>query len=481
MTTARSELVSGVKHVTIAKYASVATNFVIGIMLARLLSPEEYGMVAIVTVFTGFFGLVGSIGIGPGVIQFQTLTEKQIGVLFNITLIAGLVLATFFCGFSYFIASFYKSSTYVLIGISLSVSVLIKSISSVPTALLQRKGEFGIIGKVTIVVGILTGVIGIGLAYTGFSYWSLIIRTVLSLMLTFFCFVYFSRLRFFFSLDSKNLKSVGKFSSYSFLFDFVNYFSRNLDNMLIGKYLGTGTLGIYDRAYSLMKLLLDNFVYSISSVLFPLLARRKDQPDLIYSYHQKMLKFYLITGTFVSVFCFFSSDEIIGILYGEKWARTAAVFRWLGLSLWAQFILSLSGPFFLSSGNSRLQFLTGFLSSVVIMSAIIVGIMYRDVEVLSICLTVAFSLNVFQCYGLLYRYVFKRPFSDFIQMLIRHSFFSFVLFFVLWMVSGVKLPAMYSLALKGVVAGLALFIYLFISGTSKELKSLLVKKEIPVS
>lgn len=470
MATFRQGLLSGLKHSAVGKYSNVAVNLGIGLVLARLLTPEDYGVVAIVSVFILFFGMLSTLGLSSGVVQFDDLSRRQLASLLNSSMIIGIILAFFFVLFSYWIAVFYDNDVYISIGQVMSVSVFFKAASAIPQGLLQRDRKFKLLGMLAVIANVSTGVLGIVLAFQGHSYWALVYRTVFSSALLFFLTFYYSKAPTALVLDPRGLRPFVRYSGFTFLFDFVNYFGRNLDTILVGKYLGTQPLGIYDKAYTLMKMPLDNLLNLVSPVLHPLLVQYKSDTKKLFNIHSQFLRILCILGIFISVFCYSSSVEIITMLYGDRWIESAVAFKWLSLSIWIQMVLSSSGPFFLISGKTKYYFLTGLLSTISIVVAVILGISYGSVERLSVFITIAFIFNLFQCYFILYRCIFGYSIAAFIKAIYKPIIAGGIGFLMLIPLSQADLNIFFSLSLKLFVLVLGFMLGLLITGEMGQIR-----------
>jgi O-antigen/teichoic acid export membrane protein len=459
----RSNFFNGVKHVAIAKYSNVIINLIIGAILARLLSPSEYGIVAIVSVFILFFGMLSTLGLSAGVVQFDQLSNKDLSSLFNISAVIGIILSLVFIFVSYGIADLYGDRVYVLIGQMMSPSIFFKAVSSVPLGILQRERKFKLIGIFTVSISVLTGIIGVVLAFEGFSYWTLVYRTVLTSTFTFLLAFVLSGTELRFTLHTRGLGAVTKYSGYTFLFNFFNYFSRNLDNILIGKYLGPIQVGIYDKAYVLMRLPLDNLLNLFSPVLHPILANQKEDISKIYFIHQRFLKVLAVLGIFISLFFFHCSNEIVTILYGEQWTQSAEPFKWLAISIWIQILLSSTGSFYLVSGKGKFYFYTGLISSVSTVAAITLGVFEESIQSVAIYLSIAFCFNLCVFYFILYKFIFKVSFFRFFGTIQKPVLIGIACFLVLIPFNTLDFPLILSLGLKCLVLSVTFVCGLFLT------------------
>jgi PST family polysaccharide transporter len=311
MSSNRSLFTTGVFYIAVARYSGVFFSLLMGAILARLLSPEEFGIVALVTVFVVFFNLLSGFGIGAAIVQNQTLSEKEVEFLFFFSLILGLGLSISFFLMAPLVAAFYKENALVDISRLLSLSILFNSWQIVPKSLLQKRLLFKKIGVSTVVIQLISGLAAIVLAYLGYSYFALVVQSIMNAFGTFCVFYSFTHIRIVIRIDILALKKIFKFSVFNFLFNFINYFSRNGDNLLIGRFLGAAELGFYDKAYRIMLLPIQNLTHVITPVLMPILSRHQEDFDLVYNSYSKVVKILATIGFPLSVFLFFPPMRLL--------------------------------------------------------------------------------------------------------------------------------------------------------------------------
>ena len=195
MTSVRKSLSSGIFYTTIAKYSSVFFSIFIGAVLARLLTPAEFGIVALVTVFVSFFNLLSDFGIGQAVIQNQTLRDKDVHSIFSFSIILGFLLSGLFFFTAPFIAKFYNETELINISRLLALTVLLNSLQVIPKALLQKALKFKQIGIITVIIQLMSGVIAIILALKGFSYYAIVIQSILNGLCTLIVFYFLAPIK----------------------------------------------------------------------------------------------------------------------------------------------------------------------------------------------------------------------------------------------------------------------------------------------
>jgi PST family polysaccharide transporter len=142
------------------------------------------------------------------------------------------------------------------------------------------------------------------------------------------------------------IQKIFSYSLYQFLFNLINYFSRNLDKLLIGKYLGMNALGYYEKSYRLMMLPIQNITYVITPVMHPVLSDFQNDHNYLASSYEKIVRILAFIGFPLSIFLFFTAKELTLILFGSQWLPSVPIFQILALSAGIQIILSSSGSIF---------------------------------------------------------------------------------------------------------------------------------------
>lgn len=459
----------------ISKYGNIFIQLVINSILARLLTPDDYGVVAVITVFTGFFTLVADMGIGPAIIQNKTLNDKDISSIFNFTVISGVIVASIFCLLSYPLSLFYKEEIYIYLGLLMSLSIFFSVLNIVPNALLLKNKEFKVIGIRTISITFICGMITIILAFLKWKYYAIVMNSILVALFT-FIFNYrnvdIQRSRF---ICKDSLQKISSYSKYQFGFGFVNYFSRNLDNLLIGKILGPIQLGFYDKAYKLMMYPISNLTYVITPVLHPILSDYQHDKNYIYKQYIKIVKILSLLGVFISVYCFYSADEAILIMFGNQWIESIGTFRILSLTIWTQMIMSSTGTIFQSLGETRYLFKTGYITAMINAAGIVIGLLLGKLEYIAIMICFTFNINLIITFYILVKLLNKSVIS-FFKLFIPELFISFIMIIVLnfskhIIIQNILLSAIF----KFLIAGISYMLGLYLTKSSRYFEFLVRK------
>ncbi len=413
-----SELKQGVIIVFISRYAGLFLQIIFTVIFARLLTPKEFGVVAIVAVFITFFILLSEMGLSVGIVQKKDLNDEDISSFFILTIFIAILFGLCFYIFSYAITAFYKNNIYIDIGHLLCITLFFSTLTTVPSSILRKNKKFLIIGIIQIIAIVLSGIFGVFLALKNFGYYALVVQSIINSVLLFIGFYIYSgiRVRFIFSITS--IRSIFKYSFYQFLFNTINYFSRNLDNILIGKFLGPTALGFYDKAYKLMLYPVQNLTGVVSSVLHPVMAEYQDKSSVIYTAYLKILKILLLIGIPISIFLFFSAKEIILILFGNNWVQSISVFRVLALSVWLQMLLSTTGSIFQVAGRTDFLFLSGTMSNILLVIGMVVG-MQKGIAGVAIGIVTAFYIMFIPVFWILIKVVLNQDIKEFFKLFIK--------------------------------------------------------------
>lgn len=402
----------------VGKYSKIILQIIVEIVLARLLTPHDYGIVAVITVFTTFFTTLSDIGVSTAIIQIKELTKNDIDNIFTFTVYLSISLMLIFMLFSYPIAGFYNDKVYIKIGQLLSISLLFNSLNMVPNGILNRNKEFVTIAFRTVIVYVVSVVITIGLAVMGFRFYALVYQAILSSFFTFLWNFITTHPKFKLKYDNSSLKKILNYSSYQFAFNLLNYFSRNLDNLLSGKFIGSTQLGFYNKSYNLMQYPVGNLAGVVTPVLHPILSDYQNVKKIMYKKYMKIVKLLFTVGIYAEAICIFAAPEIINIMYGSKWSNSIICFQLLSISIATQIVNSSSGSIFQALGNTKLMFIAGLINAVVTILAILFGVFIGEtIYSVALWVSLSFLLNFLVSFYILIRYAFKFSFWKFIQEL----------------------------------------------------------------
>lgn len=460
----------------IAKYTTAVLQLVFAAILSRLLTPEEFGIVAVINVFVVFFQLFCDMGFGTAVIQDRGLTEKQTNDIFSWSIYIGLSLQVLFIFASFPIAKFYEDALYIPLGIILSFSLFINALNMIPNAVMLKQKRFKSITFRTITASVIASLLTIFLAFKGFGVYALILQSLFTSLIVFIWNEVSVKLKVQIKPDISSIRRIWGYSIYQFLSQLLNYFNRNLDQLLIGKFFSKADLGQYNKSYHLMQMPISYIPGVVGPALHPLLAEHQNEPQYIFNNYLRILKILSLIGCFISVWLYYTGEELVLLLFGDQWNAAVIPFKILALSVWAQLGTNTIAPIYQSIGDTKLMFKSTLFTTVLVVSSIIGGCILGDIVTVSICVSAAYVINFFLTYYIMVSIGFKKNFWMFLKY-----FWQELLFFIVMM--GVTLMPSYvinrpiSLILKSLTLTLVYFILLVISKQYIHLLSLIPKRK----
>ena len=368
----KKQTISGLRWTVLNQIITQAITFGLGLFLMTLLPPTSFGLLGMVTVFSGFLSVFKDFGLGSSLIQRKNISEIDINTVFWSTVGLGFVLTIILLVLSPFIASYYNEPSLLNITIVLSFLFIIQSFSSIQLSMLKKQMNFKLLFKIKVTATVLAGLTALILAYFDFGVWALVAQQLLNAtlitILLFLLYEYKPKIKF----DKSILKSHLNFSLPLVGRGSVNYWSRNADNFLIGKFLGAELLGIYTRSYSIMMLPVSRISGVISSVMFPSLSLIQDDHIRVNTIFLKITRtIAFITFPLMAILTI-GAESFIKFLFDERWYEMIPVLQVLASVGALHSIGTLNGNIFMLKAKTKLDFkLTMFNSFLYVLGFII--------------------------------------------------------------------------------------------------------------
>ncbi len=374
MSSFRQKAVSGLKWTALAQACRLSAQLLAVIVLANLLPPADFGLVAMATVVTGFANLFRDLGSVAAIIQKHDPNPKLLDSLFWLNLVFGFGIAVLLGLIAPLVAlGFSEPRLKEVLWILLLIFPL-TSIGAVHQALLERDSRFrplAIIESSAAIIGLL-GAVWAGLA--GWGVFSLILQMLLSVFFTTAGLWLVSKWRPSLNWDTGEIRGVMKFGSNLVGFNVFNYFIRNMDNLFIGRFLGSTDLGYYSMAYRLMLWPLQNISSVVGRALFPVFSRLQvDRGRLSSAYVRATAATTLITAPMMFGF-FVLREPFVMVALGERWLPVAEVLAWLVPVGLLQSIGTTVGSLYLATGRTDVMFKWGIGAGLLAIPAFAIGL-----------------------------------------------------------------------------------------------------------
>jgi PST family polysaccharide transporter len=309
--------------------ATLLVRVVAMVVLARLLEPQDFGLVAMVTAVTGVYSLFTSAGLSSATIQKLEITNEQISTLFWINTSIGALFGFVCVATAPILVQLYHEPRIFWVCVAMGAGFLFSAAGVQHTALLQRHLRYVALSVVETVSQLVSAMTGIGMAIAGFGYWSLVAAAiVLPAVNTFSVYMATSW------IPGMPRRGIGirpmlRFGGTITVNTFIVYIAYNFDKVLIGRFWGADALGIYGRAYQLVNIPTDNLNTAIGGVAFSALSRLQHDPIRLRNYFLKGYAL-LMSMTFpITLFSACFADDIVLVVFGPKWSEAAVIFRLL--------------------------------------------------------------------------------------------------------------------------------------------------------
>lgn len=370
----KGRFVRGTAITTIGQAARFVIHTCSTVVLARLLSPDDYGLVAMVTAVTGFIMIFKDLGLSTATVQKAQINHQQISTLFWINVAISTIAMLVTAALAPAIAWFYKDPKLTWIGLALSTSFLFVGLSVQHQALLRRQMRFTAIVTRDIAAVLIGTVLAIVLAWRGAVYWALVAMQVGTaaagtIMLWLVC-----KWRPGWPLRGAGVRSMLHFGLDITGFNVIHYFARNADKILLGRFYGPYVTGLYSRAYSLFMLPITQIRAPLTAVAMPALSHLQNEPIRYARYYYRLTSILAFLTMPLAGFLFVCSENIIRLLLGEKWMDANAIFKILAVAAFIQAVETTRGLTLISLGMSKRYLKVGIFTSVFFVLTFAVGV-----------------------------------------------------------------------------------------------------------
>jgi len=362
----------------VATITSQALRFLISIsgtvVLARLLTPTDYGLIGMAAAITGIVAIFKDLGLDAVTIQREHITEAQLSTLFWINAATGMLLALITIGIAPAVAWFYGESSLTPIAAMSGLAFLLGGIVVQHEALLRRQMQFARLASVDVGAMLVGYATGIALAWSGAGYWALVFSQLAQGLMRTAALWLSVEWRPRFAAGFSGMRSMLTFGGHLTGFTLINYFARNLDNILIGRQWGAYQLGLYSRAYQLLTLPIDQIGNPITAVAVPALSRLANSLDRYRVAYLRILEKMAMLTMPLMALLIMTSDSIVNLLLGPQWSDVSTIFAFLGIAGIVQPVASTAGWLFITQGRADDMFRWGLIGGTLTITAILLGL-----------------------------------------------------------------------------------------------------------
>lgn len=343
-------------------------------VLARLLLPEQFGIVMMALAVTAIADQFRDLGLSMATVQKNVITHDETSNLFWINTSAGVLMALVICALSPAVAAYYQDPRLIVIVCVLATTVIFNAVTVQHQALLSRKLRIGSAVTTRVVSSFLSSVLCVVLAIYGYGYWALVwrevSRTAMCAVGLWWCMPWMP------GLPARNVSVRGAlhFGAHLSVANIIGTVGSSVDRFLLGRFVGAASVGIYRQAYQLLIVPLDQLLSPVYHVMYPGLSHLQTDPARYARFYRQMLLGVCVATMPLTAFVFVYADEIVHVLLGDEWLASAPIFRILSVAGFIRQLSLLAGVVQITRGDSKgyLQFTA--VSYVVFIAACVIGV-----------------------------------------------------------------------------------------------------------
>lgn len=387
----KEKTLSGVKWSAIGRFSTQGIGFVIGLILARLLSPSDYGVTGMVAIFFAIAQTFIDSGFGSALIRKQDCTDVDYSTAFYFNAVVGLVFCLLLSLAAPFIAEFFNTPILEDIVVVMSINMFISSLSIVQTARLTAAVDFKSQAIISLVTTTLSGIVGIAMAYNDFGVWSLVWQGVfanlLRTMLLLFATKWYPKWRF----SKESFKYLFNFGSKILISSLLHTIYCNLTTLIIGKYYTAKDLGYYSRGESMANLPSTNITAILQSVTYPILSKIQDDDKRLIQVYRKYIAVTSLAIFFGMFLLAALAKPLILTLLTEKWLQSVIFLQVFCFALMFDHLCQLNLNILYVKGRSDLVLRLEVIKKTISISMLVAAIPFG---VLAICLSRAIYTQI---------------------------------------------------------------------------------------
>ena len=332
----------GAAWLFVGNTGSQVLTFLFGIVLARLLVPADFGMLITISIFTGLAGFIAGGGMGQALVRAKEATKQDYDIVFTLQIIIGcLIYAGFFFAAPWF-AKWYNTPLYAdLLRVS-ALSFIFRPFVNLPASILHRNMRFKAQACAGIIALLISSAVSIGMAYTGYGVWSLIIGGIVGAASSAFMLAPLAKWRPGFSLDLRRGRDIARYGLLVSVTDILGYLRNQASIFMLSRTLGPASVGLYNKGASLANVPHSFITGSVYQVLFRAMAAEQDNLDKCRYLFFRSIALVAVYATPFYIGLLWLAEPLIRGIYGPKWLEAAAPL----------FILTFAWPFWLMDNLS---------------------------------------------------------------------------------------------------------------------------------
>jgi O-antigen/teichoic acid export membrane protein len=367
-------ITSGVRWNSLSQFGRQVIQFITSVILARILLPSDFGLLSMAIVVVGFVSLFRDMGTSSAAIQRKEVSEKLLSSIFWVNIVLGVIATILVFVSSSFVAYLYREPEVGPILRILSLTFLFSAFSVVHNALYEKNMTFNKLAKLEI-IAILTGsLVAVISALSGAGVWSLVCQNLITTLVLTLLLWLTSKWRPKFIFSWQEIRSISAYSLNLTGFNVLNYFSRNADYVLIGRFLGSQNLGYYTLAYRIMLYPIQNVSDVMGRLLLPIFSKIQDNNKAFLTIHLYIINTIAFVTFPIMLGLWCLADFMVPFAFGSKWIPIIPLLLILTPVGMLQSIITTVGAIYQAKGRTRLMLYWGIVSGMLAILAFIIGL-----------------------------------------------------------------------------------------------------------
>jgi teichuronic acid exporter len=426
----KAKTIKGLRWSFIENLANQLILFIFGIILARILQPNEFGLTGILSIFISVASVFVYSGFGEALIRKDKIISRDYSTVFFFNLCVSLFFYLFLFSLARGIAGFFNEPQLLKISRVFWLVLIIDAFGLVPRTILTKNIDFKSLAKVSLISSITSGIIGVILAIKGYGVWSLVIRTILqssirTLMLWVYC-----NWRLSFTFSTASFKEMFGFSYKIMISSFINQMYLNLNQFIIGRFYSSAQLGFYNRANQFQSIAGSQLDNTTQRVTYPVLSEIQNDQERLKRTYKKLIKGTMFISFATLIGMSAVASQLILTLVGEKWVPSIIYLRLLCFAGMLYPLHSLNLNILNVKGRSDLFLKLEIIKKTLAIPAIIIGIFIGIKEMIFVMIInsiIAYFINSYYS-GRLINYPVKEQLADILPVLLLTSLMGLVVF-----------------------------------------------------
>lgn len=381
MSDVRQQSITGIKWGAVQQFSSQLIHFVLGLLIARILLPEDYGIIGMLAIFMSISQSIVDSGFSQALIRKIDRTETDCSTVFYFNIVVGFILYLLLFISAPYIALFYEMPVLKDIIRVYSLTIFFNSLAVVPRALRTIAIDFKSQAYASMIASGVSGIVGLYLAYNGFGVWALVWQSILGTVLSVLLIWIYARWKPSLSYSWQSFQSLFSFGSKLLLSSLLHRLYSNMSLLLIGKYYTPAELGTYTRGEHLANLPTSNITNLLQRVTYPILARLQNDDERLITIYRKYVKMTSLVVFFIVMFLCATAKPIVTILLTEKWLKAVPFFQIFCLSSLFHHIIGVNLNLLKVKGHSDLYLKIEIVKKVIIFPILFLAIPFGPMAI----------------------------------------------------------------------------------------------------